>query len=188
MSVQVAKRLFTVDEYYKMAEVGIFDEDDRVELIHGEIIEMSPIGNLHMFCVNRLTGLLKKIPDEAGILSIQNPIGIDDYSEPEPDIAIFRYRSDYYKHQKPKPADVLLIIEVADTSLQKDRSVKIPLYAGAGIPEVWLVDLNRERLTVYTQPIDGSYMKTRHFLPGEMAFCSTIPAISWAVLDIFGLG
>ena len=184
MSVQVAKKLFTVEEYYKMAEAGIFDEDDRVELIHGEIIEMSPIGSPHMACVNRLTSLLKHLPAEAGILSIQNPVGIDDFSEPEPDVAVLKFRKDFYQEHKPMPKDVLLVIEVADTSVERDRKVKIPLYAFAGIPEAWLVDLHQKSITVFKHPKDGGYLQSIEYQLGGTIQCSTVERLSVAVSDV----
>src|ERR671938_544657 len=141
MSVQVAKRCFSVDEYYRMGEAGILTEDDRVELIEGEIIEMSPIGSRHAACVNRLNTLLGRHLRQTAIVSVQNPIRLDAYSEPEPDVALLRPRADYYESGHPTPADALLIVEVADTSADYDRIIKLPLYAKAGIPEAWLVDL-----------------------------------------------
>ena len=167
MSVQIAKqplagrpltrRLFTVDEYHRMAESGILTEDDRVELIHGEIITMSPIGNRHVVCVNRLNMLLAPLLAKKAIVSIQNSLRIDIHSEPEPDVVLFRHRDDFYANQLPEMQDVLLVIEVSDTTLKYDRKVKLPLYANAGIREAWIVNLAEETLEVYTNPANGKY-------------------------------
>ncbi len=183
MSVLVEKRLFTVEEYYKMAEAGIFGEDDRIELIHGEIIEMSPIGSSHMACVKRLNAMLSSLSKKF-VISVQDPIRIDNFSEPEPDVAILKYRQDFYQNQKPKASDVLLLIEVADTTLEKDQKVKIPLYAYAGIPEVWLVDLQDNKVIVYTEPVGEDYRQSRQYFPGETVICERIENLSVAVSDV----
>ncbi len=183
MSVLVEKRLFTVEEYYKMAEAGIFGEDDRIELIHGEIIEMSPIGSSHMACVKRLNAMLSSLSKKF-VISVQDPIRIDNFSEPEPDVAILKYRQDFYQNQKPKASDVLLLIEVADTALEKDQKVKIPLYAYAGIPEVWLVDLQDNKIIVYTEPVGENYRQSRQYFPGETVICERIENLSVAVSDV----
>lgn len=167
MSIQLAKRLLTVAEYHKMAEVGILDEDDRVELINGEIIEMSPIGKLHVNRVNRITSIFKKLPDEKAILSVQNPVSIAPYSEPEPDISLLEFRADFYEEDLPKAENVLLVIEVADTSLGYDREVKKPLFANAGIPELWIVNIEDEQIEVYKTPQNGDYVAQRVFKRGE---------------------
>ncbi len=167
MSIQLAKRLLTVSDYHKMAEVGILDEDDRIELINGEIIEISPIGSLHVNRVNRITSIFKKLPDEKAILSIQNPVSIAPYSEPEPDISLLEFRADFYEDQLPSAENVLLVIEVADTSLGYDREVKKPLFAAAGIPELWIVNIEDEQVEVYKNPQNGDYAAKRIFKRGE---------------------
>src|SRR3982751_4315477 len=128
MSVQIQKHYFNVDEFYLMARGGVFSEDARVELIEGEVIEMSPIGSRHAGCVDRLNALLNRSGQNV-IVRVQSPIRIDDFSEPEPDIALLKPRADFYSNSHPTPADVLLIIEVAETSVEYDRGVKLPLYA-----------------------------------------------------------
>ncbi len=145
-SAMATRYRFTVEDYHKMAEVDILGEDDRVELIDGEIIEMAPIGRLHAVCVVRLTDLFGETLRRRAIVWAQNPIGLGERSEPQPDLALLRWRPNFYADADPRPEDVLLIIEVADTSLAYDRDIKVPLYARAGIPEVWLVDLNEARL------------------------------------------
>ena len=148
---------FTVDEYHRMAEVGLLGEDDRVELLEGEIIDMSPIGSRHAACVNRLTRLLATGLGDRAIVAVQNPVRVSDLSEPQPDLAVLRARDDFYAEQLPGPADVLLLIEVADTSLAFDRHVKVPLYARAGVPEVWVVDLDGEVVEVFRGPGPEGY-------------------------------
>jgi Uma2 family endonuclease len=141
MSVQVARRYFNVNEFYRMAAAGVLSEDDRVELIEGEILEMSSIGSRHAACVGRLTELFGQQVGGKAIIRAQSPIRLDDYSEPLPDITLLKRRADFYAENHPTQADVLLIVEVADTSVDYDRNIKLPIYAQANIPEVWLVNL-----------------------------------------------
>jgi len=152
MATEPRRRLFTVDEYYRMGDVGIFNGNNRVELIDGEIVEMSPIGSPHAAVVDRLNVLLQPLLRARAIVRVQNPIRLDVYSEPQPDLSILKFRTDFYRSAHPTPADILLVVEVADTSLRYDRQIKIPLYAGAGIPEVWLVDVDAEQIEVFTHP------------------------------------
>ena len=161
MAVQVARRHFTVAEYERMVAAGILQEHDRVELIDGEILEMSPIGSRHAACVNRLNTLLTRRGGDAAIISVQNPIRLNDYSEPEPDIAVLKPSDDFYATAHPAVEDILLVIEVAETSLEYDREVKIPRYAQAGIPEVWLLDVQHQLVMVYTQPKHDAYQVTQ---------------------------
>src|SRR5215213_9412762 len=149
-SVQVNRRSFTVAEYERMGQFGIFSEDDRVELVRGEIIEMSPIGERHAASVNVLDEIVRERLKRTVTVSVQNPIQLDDYSEPQPDIAVLKRRDDFYRHAHPRPEDVLVVIEVSDSTLDLDRTVKLPLYAAAGIPEAWVVNLPEERIEVYS--------------------------------------
>ncbi|MGB3848676.1 MAG: Uma2 family endonuclease [Tunicatimonas sp.] len=157
MTTDVARRLFTINEYHRMAEAGILHEDDRTELIHGEIIYMSPIGNYHAAVVRRLNTLLSPLVAPQAIVDVQNPVKIGDHSEPEPDIKILPFREDYYAESGVTPQDVLLLIEVSDSTLRYDRNTKLPLYATAGIPEVWIVDVNKQQLEVHRQPNEERY-------------------------------
>ena len=134
MSAQIERRYFTVSEYDRMIEAGILTKDDRVELIEGEIIKMAPINSRHAACVNRLNRLLNRKAGKVAIVSVQNPIHLGEYSEPEPDLALLRPRDDFYAQSHPKPKDMLLAVEVADSSAAKDRNLKVPLFARAGIP------------------------------------------------------
>jgi Uma2 family endonuclease len=152
--------LFSVDEYHRLSEVGLFTEDDPVELLNGEIIIMSPIGIKHASMVNRLNRLLNRLFRDRTIISIQNPLALAPMSEPEPDLMLLKPREDCYAEQHPRPEDVLLLIEVSDTTLGYDQEKKIPAYASAGISEVWLIDVQAQTLTSYTQPQpSGSYAK-----------------------------
>ena len=147
----------TVRDYYRMAEVGILRAEAHVELIEGEIIDMAPVGSRHAGTVKQLVSLLQRAAGESAIVQVQDPISLDRYSEPQPDLALLRWRDDYYKSGHPQSPDVLLAIEVADTSLEYDRDVKVPLYARHGVPEVWLVDVRGKRLTRYRDPVQGEY-------------------------------
>ena len=148
---------FTVDEYHRMAQAGIFGEDDRIELIDGEIVEMTPIGSQHAGIVGRLNRLFVEQLDASRVVWPQNPIRLGDHSEPEPDLAILRSSEDDYLSDHPGPEDVLLIVEVADTSIADDRDIKVPLYATHAIPVVWLADLGAGTIEVYSDPADGEY-------------------------------
>jgi Uma2 family endonuclease len=151
------RRRFTVDEYYRLAEAGILTSDDRVELLDGEIIDMVPIGSRHAAHVAKLDRLISSSLGDRAIVWIQNPIRLDRFSEPEPDIALLKPRDDFYASAHPGPDDVFLIIEVADSSLEFDRANKVPLYAEHGIPSVWLLNLQDEAIECFGQPRDGEY-------------------------------
>ncbi|MCG8329433.1 MAG: Uma2 family endonuclease [Chitinophagales bacterium] len=148
---------FTTEAYHQLGAAGILPEDKRVELINGEIIEMSPINSRHAGTVNLLSRLLNQHLSMQYILSVQNPIHIEEYSEPEPDLAILSYREDFYSKSHPRPKEVVILIEVADTSLEKDRLVKLPLYAAAEIQEVWIVNLPEQQVEIYTHPVNERY-------------------------------
>jgi Uma2 family endonuclease len=185
MSVQVLRRRFTVDEYYRMGEAGILHEDDRVELIEGEIVQMSPIGSRHAACVKRLNGLFsRQIGQTAIVIGVQDPIHLGEYSEPQPDITLLRPRPDFYVSAHPGPADILLVVEVADTSVEYDRGVKIPLYARAGIREYWIVDLAGESVEVYRDPSPEGYRQARQLRRSERIAPEAFPDVEIAIDDI----
>jgi Uma2 family endonuclease len=148
----------TVADYYRMGEAGILPPDARVELIDGEIIDMAPIGSPHVSAVLRLDHLLKDAVAGKALVLVQSPIALGQHSAPQPDLALLRPRADYYASSLAGPSDILLIVEVAQSSLQFDRDDKIPLYARHGIPEVWLVDLEAKRLVRYRSPQQGAYV------------------------------
>lgn len=177
------KRLFTVSEYHSMAEAGILSEEDRVELIEGEIYRMAPIGSRHAGCVNRLIHLFK---GAEGILPAQNPVVLNDFSEPQPDMALLRWRDDFYASSHPNPDDILLLIEVADSSVGFDRRVKIPLYARRGIRELWLVDLTRNAVEVHRQPSPTAFRDVRKLRKGDRISPLAFPDLELNVGDILG--
>jgi len=180
------RRRFTVDEYYAMAEAGILHEDDRVELIEGEIIKMSPINAPHAGHVTRLNRLFTKRLGDKVLLSVQNPIRLGDDTEPQPDVTLLKPRADDYTKSHPKPADVLLVIEVSDSTVDYDRNVKAPLYARAKIPEMWMANLPEKRLEVFRDPSPKGY-KTRQLLEqDDMISPLAFPEITFRVSEILG--
>lgn len=187
---QVAPRLlkgpFTVADYHRMAETGILRPDARVELLDGQVVEMSPIGSRHAGCVNRLTRLLTQALGDRATVAIQNPAVLDDFSEPQPDVAVMKFRSDGYAARHPSPDDVLLLIEVMVSSADFDRDVKTPLYARAGIREVWLVDLEAAAIEVYREPGPEGYAVVRRGARGDALTPATLPHLSFAASDILG--
>ena len=168
-----------------MGRAGILTAKERVELLEGEVIVMSPIGNRHAACVNKLnhaftaSGLAGR-----ALVSVQNPLAESDRSEPQPDLMLLAHRHDWYAFGHPGPDEVLLLVEVADSSLAFDRGTKIPLYADAGIREVWLVDLEHDRIEAYTEPVPGDYRSTRRYAPGESLTPSALPDLKVEVAEI----
>ena len=186
MTLQLEHKLFTRQDYHRMAEAGVFADDDKVELLNGNIITMSPIGSKHLATVNRFVRIFQKSLSDDYILSIQNPVGINDISEPEPDVAILNYKKDFYENGKPTPKDVPLIIEVSDTTLEKDLNIKLPLCSKVGIHESWIVDLNSFRISVFTEPSANGYLSTRHCYEGDKINVSSVPDLTIPVSDVFG--
>jgi Uma2 family endonuclease len=186
MAVSLTRRRFTVSEYDRMAEAGILTEDDRVELIDGDIVEMAPIGQRHAGMVNRTTNLFVRSFADDAITAVQNPVRLGEHSEPQPDVALLRHRPDFYASAHPTPADVLLLVEVAETSVASDRQVKIPLYARSGIPEVWLVDLDQGTITVYREPSASGYGTVFTVRRGETLAPLAFPDRPVAAADILG--
>lgn len=186
----VAGRLFkgpfTVDDYYRLAECGILHEDDRVELIDGQVVPMTPIGALHAGRVNYLTEVLVKLVGDAGVVAVQNPVTLGKRSQPQPDLLVARRRPEFYGKELPPPADALLLIEVADSSVEYDRDVKVPLYARAGIPEVWLCDLPGDGLEVYREPGLEGYRDVRTLHRGETVTALRLPTVTLPVADVLG--
>jgi Uma2 family endonuclease len=164
----LVRHRFSVDDYYRIAEAGILNEDSRVELIEGEIVEMTAVGARHAACVMRLNHLLAARAAGRAIVNVQNPVRLSAFSEPQPDLALLRPRDDFYARAHPGPQDVLLVIEVAETSSATDRGVKAPLYAGAGIAEMWLVDLNQGVVEAFRDPSPGGYRRVLPYHRGEV--------------------
>jgi Uma2 family endonuclease len=187
MVVEQARRRFTVEEYERMGAAGILGEDDRVELLDGEIVEMSPIGPRHAGRVNRLNRLLAVGLGERAVVTVQNPVRLALRSEPQPDLVVARPRRDFYELGHPTPDDVLLLVEVAEISAAFDRGVKVPLYARAGIPEVWLVDLASEQVMVHRAPTEGRYADVRTLGRGDRLAPQAFPDLELSVADVLGL-
>ncbi len=186
MTLQVARRRFTTAEYARMAEAGVLGEDDRLELIEGEIIELAPIGYGDAACVRRMTSLFSRLLGEGVQVSVQNPIDLDENTQPQPDLVLLRPRDDFYSTAHPTAADILLLVEVAETSGDYDRQIKVPLYAQRGIDEVWLVDLRQRRLIVYRDPAADSYRTAQIFQSSEALSSSAFPDKLIAVADVLG--
>jgi Uma2 family endonuclease len=186
------RRRFTVDEYYRMAAAGILKPEERVELIDGDIIEMSPIGSPHAAAVKRATHLFYRTIGDRAVVSVQDPVRLHSRSEPEPDLALLRPRADFYAEAHPTPKDVLLVVEVADTSEAYDRRVKFPRYAQAGIPEAWLLilsgslDSRAVALEVHREPSPQGYGRVQRFGRGECLAPVAFPDVVLAVTDLLG--
>lgn len=161
-TVTLQERLFTIEEFERIVETGIFGEDERVELIEGRIVQMNPIGDDHAWNVNRLSGIFWQ--SGGVIVATQNPVRLGPRIAPQPDLAVLR--SDVRQNRKPEPADILLLIEVADSSLNYDRQVKAHLYARANIPEYWIVDIKGERIEAHREPSPTGYLSFRVYLRG----------------------
>ncbi len=186
MTTQLIKRLFTVKEYHQMIESGILTKDDRVELIRGEIVQMAAVGRRHTSHVKRLTELFYISLLSRVTIGVQDPVELDDRSEPEPDISLLRRRDDFYELGHPQSEDILLIVEVADTTAETDRNIKIPLYAEAGIAEVWLVDINEQCVVVYREPSQSGYQNIQRFQRGQTLFILAFPDIEIPVDAVLG--
>jgi Uma2 family endonuclease len=168
---QLPRHKLTVEDYHQMGEAGIFGPEERVELIEGELIDMSPIGPFHSGLGNALVAAFGHLGRGRAVISVQNPIHLGPRSEPQPDFALLRFRPDSYKSRLPTAADVLLLVEIADNSLRYDREVKMPLYARHAIPEYWLVNLSGQVVEVHRDPdpAQGSYRETRVLAEGPLA-------------------
>lgn len=169
-----------------MIRSGILAEDERIELIEGEIVKMSPIGELHAACVKRITSHFYRLVGRDVIVSVQDPVHLNDFSRPQPDVALLKPRDDFYAQAHPAPSDILLIVEVADTTANSDRAVKVPLYGRAGVPVVWLVDLQRDLIEIYAQPVEGAYQKVGEAKRGEMLTLETLPVLRLGAREILG--
>ena len=178
------KRGFSAEDYQFLGELGILDEDDRIELIDGEIVIMSPIGSKHVACVNAVSSELFKSASGSAIVSTQNPIRLGDDSEPQPDIALLRPRDDFYAEAHPTPDDILLLVEVADSSLERDREKARDTYAKHGIPELWIANLRDEVVERYRGPTPDGYGDVRIFNRGDSISVELLPDVELKVDDI----
>jgi Uma2 family endonuclease len=186
MQIEVQRKRFTVDEYHRMGEIGVLSDDDFVELIEGEIVMMPPIGNRHLGCVNAASTLLTIALAGRAVVSGQNPLQLSGLSEPQPDIVILKPRKDFYRSKRPEATDSLLVIEVAETSIKYDRDVKLGLYARAGVPEVWIENLEDNLLLVYRNVSEAGY-KTQLSLPRSATVSpQTFPDVTFQVEELLG--
>ena len=179
-----ARHRFTIDDLERMVRAGILREDARVELIEGELYDMNPIGWAHQACVDWLTASFVRQLGDRAIVRAQGPIRLGDRSLPQPDLTLLRPRADYYRLEGPAASDVLLLVEVSDTTLAYDRDVKVPLYAQAGIPEVWVVDLAGGQMLVFREPDAGRYRMSAVVRPGEPVSPLAFPDL---VVDVAAL-
>jgi Uma2 family endonuclease len=187
MVLSAATYKFSVDEYNRMADYGILHEDDRVELIEGEIVCMALIGNRHYNTVNRLNAAFAPLAvARSAITHVQNPVVLNDRTKPQPDVVLLRYTADFYSGREVTASDALLVVEVADTSLDYDRLTKVPLYASAGIAEVWLVDLTQNQVEVYRAPSGGAFSDQRIYARGAVLSPLAFPDLQLKVQDILG--
>jgi len=177
---------FTVDDYHRMAETGILCKDDRVELLEGQIVAMSPIGNVHQACVDRLNRLFIKACGDEAIVRIQGSVVLNDRTQPQPDVALLRPRESFYADGAPGPGDILLLVEVCDSSVDKDLRIKMPLYARVGVSEFWLVDIPQSRIDIYRTPTPDGYADTRTAHLGDTISPAAFPDVSFTVASIFG--
>lgn len=180
------RRRFTADEFHLMSERGILRPDERLELLDGEILEMAAIGSRHMGGVNTIMEWFVVRLVGRAVVSIQNPVRLSSGSELEPDLTLLRFRADRYAAALPVPDDVLLLVEVADTSYRYDRMAKLPHYAESGIPEVWIVDLQRKLLLASRLPRAGHYEQMLTVRPGEALSPTAFPELAFPVAELFG--
>jgi len=184
----MTRHRLTVDDYHHMAESGILGLDDRVELIAGEVLDMSPIGSLHAALVRALARWLAEAAGPTAIVAVQDPIRLDDSSEPQPDIALVKLRPDFYAAAHPGPADTLLIVEVAESSLAYDLGIKVPLYACHGIPEVWVIDATTRTTHRFRGPQPEGYSEQGIITLEEPLACLALPGEAKSLATILPLG
>jgi len=189
LAIQTAtegRKLFTVEEFELMVQAGVLKEDDRLELIEGELITMSPIGSGHASRIRLITRLMYAQVGDKAIIAVQDPVRLA-RSEPQPDLALLRPRPDGYKRSHPQAADILLIIEIADTSANYDRTVKVPLYGRSGVPEVWLIDLFESVVEVYRTPASVGYRAKQTYAAGDSLTPEGLPTVTLSVADLLGV-
>jgi Uma2 family endonuclease len=184
MTDAIVRHKFSADQFEEMVRVGILTKYDRVELIRGEVLEMSPIGDRHAASVDKLTALFATRLSGRAIVRVQGPVRVDDYSVPEPDVTLLKTKPDYYASGKPRPREVLLVIEVSDSTYRHDRRVKIPLYAEDGIAEAWIVDLERQVVEVFRSPGPDGYADARTVPPEGALSPAAFPDVEFPAREI----
>lgn len=180
------RKRFTVSDFQTMIEAGILEEGSPYELLDGEIIKMAAVGRKHAAKVDRISTFLNRKIIDAIIVRVQNPIELGAFSQPEPDLAVLHWKDDFYESGHPKASEIYLLIEVSDTTLEKDRTVKLPLYAAAGVVEVWIVNLQDNHIEVYRNPVAATYSLVQTFIAGQTVTIETLPNVSIAVNEILG--
>ena len=181
----IRRHRYTVEEFLRMGEAGILRADERVELIEGEIAEMAPIGSRHAGTVKQIGAILMRTVGEGAIVSVQDPIILGPRSAPQPDLALLRPRADFYKAAHPQAKDVLLVIEVADTTQRYDRQVKLPLYARHGVTEVWLVDLEQNAMEVFREPSADGYRHAERLADLTSVSVAGLPGVVVDLRELF---
>lgn len=188
MNTVICRHQFNTSEFLRLCEVGILPEGARIELVHGEIIDMSPIGPTHSGIVNLLNMLLGPVVSRNWLVCVQNPVDLGSFDMPQPDICLARWRKDAYRNRHPGPRDIGLIIEVAETSLEFDTGAKRALYASSGIVEYWVVDIPNQRIEVSTGPGPEGYASTVVLAPGQSACSTVVEGLALQVADLFPPG
>ena len=186
MSTDIVKKLFTVRDYHRMVDAGILSEHDRVELIRGEVVAMSPIGPAHGAVVDRINRALSRVVGDLAIVRVQGNVQLDEYNEPEPDIVLLRPNEDFYYSALPSPSDIFLVVEVSDSSLNYDRGLKAELYAETGIPECWVVDVKSRRVFVYSDPEGQAYRSVRELNLEDVVSPRFLPECAVPIVSLLG--
>jgi Uma2 family endonuclease len=186
MTVQIRRKKFTVAQYQQMIKAGVLTDRDRVELLQGEVIEMSPVGRHHASCVDRLTEFFVLRLSAGAMVRVQSPIQLGLHSEPQPDLTLLKRRNDFYADAHPQPQDIFAIIEVSDTTIEFDRTIKIPLYVENAITEVWIVDLNEQCIEVYREPNALGYQQVQVFRRGQSLSLQAFPQVQFSVDQLLG--
>jgi len=184
MTLEMTRYIFTVADYNRLIEVGILEEDDRVELIDGEIVEMTPIGHRHAACVKRLNWLLGRALGADATIGVQDPIQLGDRSEPQPDVSVLRPSPNFYASAHPTAEDIFLLVEVSESSARIDRQIKVPLYARHAVAEVWIVDVDDNTVTTYRDPTPTGYTTVWVARRGEKLAIQAFPERELAIADL----
>jgi Uma2 family endonuclease len=183
-NLEVKRHGFTAREYHAMGEAGVLGEDDRVELVDGEIVDMAPIGSRHLSCVVALTHLLVERAQGRYFVSVQNPVRLSERDEPQPDLTLLRRRPDPAAPSPPDPEGVLAVVEVSDTTLSYDRNVKLPLYARTGISEAWVIDLKVGNVEAHSEPAPDGYRESRSFGSGDRVASGIVEGLSVSLDEV----
>ena len=184
MTAQLARLKFNIHDVERMIKAGVFAGNERVELIEGELIQMAPQGNNHISSIIRLDRFLHRRVGDDVLVSVQNAVIINNINEPQPDISLLRFREDYYSTAKARPEDILLLIEVSDSTVTYDRKIKVPLYARNGVAEVWLINLPKKIVEVYNHLENGKYKVVKKLERGETLSPKLIPSLKLKVDEI----